>query len=124
MKTPVARALISFNFLAMFLALAAAFRYVVNLPGSEAWWEFILTVAVIAFTLAIPFSFFLSRIFEGGGNKNRYFTIVVNLIFCVIGAFVFYDALTEQAFDAAELFAMGFFPVALANGVYLIFEKD
>lgn len=124
MRTPLARAVISFNFLACVLALAAGIRYVVLMPGSGPWWDFVLTVGAVAFVLSLPFSFFLSSVFERGGDGTRYFVNVLNLIFSVFGAFNLYDPSRGQAFDGTELFAIGLTPIALANVAYLIFEKE
>lgn len=124
MNLPFARATISFNFLALVLALVAATRYVFAAPGNTPWWEFLLTVGMLAFMVTLPFTFFLGRVFEGGENGSRYFVIVLNSLFSIFGGFILYYAIQGKPLDSLGLFIIGLSPVALANAAYLIVEQE
>lgn len=124
MNLAFSRATVSFNFLALVLALAAATRWVFALPGNMPWWEFMLTVGVLAVMVTLPFTFFLARVFEGGGIGSRYFVIVLNFLFSVFGGFALYYVLQGKPLDPLGMFVIGVSPVALSNAVYLIVEQE
>ncbi|MFG6433580.1 hypothetical protein [Roseateles sp. LYH14W] len=124
MNTPLTKAVISFNFLACLLAIAAALRHVTQMPGGMAWWEFLLSVGIFVFVIVLPFVCFLSRVLEGGGSKLSYFVIVLNLVFSVFGAFTLYYALHGKPLDSLGLFVIGLSPIALANAAWLIFKEE
>jgi hypothetical protein len=121
-STPLGRAVVSFNLLACLLALAAATQHVQTFPTDTPWWGFLLSVAIVAIAIALPFLCFVSAAFEGASERVRYFVIVLNLIFSVIGAFNLYYVLHQQLpLEAMPLFAIGLTPVALANAALLVF---
>lgn len=124
MNLAFSRATISFNFLALVLAFAAATRYVVVAPGNTPWWELMLTAGVLALMVTLPFTFFLGRVFDGGGNGSRYFVTVLNALFSIFGGFALYHWFQGKPLDSLGLFVIGLSPVALSNAVFLIVEQE